>query len=140
MSKKRDIATVLLGITAALILWITILSREMLMGTPIKYNLFHAFVSFMKEIQRGKLSINFVGNIIAFIPVGILVPLVIGKKRKCVLLIGFGFSLIIEIIQLISARGCFDPDDIILNTLGTAIGYVLCRSVVHKKTVDAESI
>ena len=103
MSKKRDIATVLLGITVALILWITILSRETLIGTPIKYNLFHAFVSFVKDIQRGKLSTNFFGNIIIFVPVGILVPLVTRKKWMWILLKGFGFSLLIEIIQLISA-------------------------------------
>ena len=34
---------------------------------------------------------------------------------------GLSFSLLIEIIQLITSLGYFDPDDIMLNTLGMAI-------------------
>ena len=135
MSKKQMIATALLGITVALILWFTILSRESLIGTSIKYNVFHTFVSFTKEIQRGKISANFLGNIILFLPVGILLPLVNGKQKwQRDLIIGFGLSLFIEIVQLMSDRGCFDPDDIILNTLGTALGFTLFHCVEKYRT------
>lgn len=37
MSKRKDILTALLGAAVALILWITILSREKLIRTPISY-------------------------------------------------------------------------------------------------------
>ena len=76
MSKRKDTSTVLLGVAVALILWITILSREKLIGTPISYYPFHALISFLKEMQRGRISVNFLGNIILFMPIGFLVPVV----------------------------------------------------------------
>lgn len=39
--------------------------------------------------------------------------------------LGFGLSLLVESIQLVFKVGCFDVDDLILNTLGAAIGYML---------------
>ena len=49
--------------------------------------------------------------------------------RKCrsgffIILSGFGISLLVETIQLITKVGCFDVDDLILNTLGAALGYL----------------
>ena len=124
MSKRKDISTALLGVAVALILWITILSRETLIGTPISYHPFHALVSFLKEIQRGRLGANFLGNIILFVPVGVLLPSITGwKKMWKTVATGIGFSLFIEIIQLITSRGCFDFDDVLLNGLGTVIGF-----------------
>ena len=40
---------------------------------------------------------------------------------------GVGLSLFIEIIQFITSRGCFDPDDVLLNCLGTAISFGIYR-------------
>ena len=124
MIKRKDISTALLGIAVALILWITILSREKLKGTPISYQPFHALVSFLKEIQRGRTGANFLGNIILFVPFGALLPAVTGwKKVWKAVVTGISFSLFIEIIQLITSRGCFDFDDVLLNGLGTVIGF-----------------
>ena len=44
---------------------------------------------------------------------------------------GFLLSLTVEVIQLITKVGCFDVDDMILNTLGAALGYVLFRICNH---------
>ena len=41
-----------------------------------------------------------------------------------IFLSGFLLSLTVEVIQLISKVGCFDVDDLILNTLGAVLGYV----------------
>ena len=135
MSKRKDISTALLGVVVALILWITILSRETLIGTPITYRPFHALLSFMEEIQRGRLGVNFLGNIILFIPVGMLLPVAMDwKKMWKTVVAGVGFSLIIEIIQLITSRGCFDIDDVILNGLSTAIGFGIYRVMKKQLT------
>ena len=129
MSKRKDISAILLGVAAALILWITILSREKLIGTPISYHPFHALVSFLKEIQRGRIGANFLGNIALFIPMGFLLPCVTDwKKMWRTVVAGVGFSLIIETIQLITSRGCFDFDDVVLNGLGCVIGYGIYRA------------
>ena len=125
MSKKKDISTALLGVVVALILWITILSREKLIGTPITYRPFHSLSSIIKELQRGRIGNSF-GNIILFMPVGILLPVVTDwKKMRKTVIAGIGFSLLIETIQLITSRGCFDVDDVLLNGLGTVLGYGL---------------
>ena len=56
----------------------------------------------------------------------LFLPLLLRDLRyfwKTVLL-GFEFSLLVEIMQLFGKVGSFDVDDILLNTLGTACGYV----------------
>ena len=129
MSKRKDLSTALFEIAVAVILWFTILSRETLGGTPIFYRPFHALNSFLKEIQRGRISMNFLGNIILFVPIGVLVPAVTDwKKMWRIVAAGVWFSLIVETIQLITSRGCFDFDDIILNGLGCIIGYGIYRA------------
>ena len=37
----------------------------------------------------------------------------------------------VETVQLVSKVGCFDVDDLILNTIGVALGYI-CYSICHK--------
>ena len=38
--------------------------------------------------------------------------------------LSFDLSLVVEILQLLSKVGSFDVDDLLLNTLGGAIGYI----------------
>ena len=61
-------------------------------------------------------------NIILFIPLGFLLGRLVGWKG---ILIAVGMSAAIEIIQLITYLGLFEIDDIIHNTVGAAIGYLL---------------
>ena len=122
MDKRKDISTALLGVIVALILWITILGREVQLGGKLFYPPFHSFGSIWKQILRAGIRSNFLGNILLFVPVGVLLPVVTGWKRQT-LIVGCSFSVLIELIQLITRRGCFDPDDIILNSLGCLIGY-----------------
>ena len=70
--------------------------------------------------------INIVGNIIMFMPVGFLLPLICTKVDSCkkVVIIGFCTSLLIESRQLFLTRGT-DIDDLILNTSGAVLGYLV---------------
>lgn len=70
---------------------------------------------------------NVVGNVVCFIPNGFLLPLVFKRIKNgvAVTLITFGFSLIIELFQLLFKLGSFDVDDLFLNTLGGLIGYII---------------
>lgn len=130
MDKRRAIFTILLGIVAALILWVAILGRETQVNGVMMFRLFHTFTSFQKDTQWDEAKENLLGNILLFLPVGILVPLVSGwKKWYKTALISFGSSLLIEIVQLITKRGYFDPDDVVFNVTGAMIGYVLLKSV-----------
>lgn len=69
--------------------------------------------------------INFLGNIVMFIPIGLFLPLLWHNVSfKKTVLIGFSSSLFIEISQLALARST-DIDDLWINTLGVVIGYLL---------------
>lgn len=67
-------------------------------------------------------------NVFLFIPLGFFLPLLWGdlKKFRFTLLTGFGLSLTIEVLQLFTFR-VTDVNDLITNTLGTVIGYLLAR-------------
>lgn len=75
--------------------------------------------------------INMVGNVAAFVPFGFFLPIISRRSKKWynTVMLGFGFSLILETLQLIFMVGSFDVDDMILNTLGAALGYVTYRVV-----------
>ncbi len=68
--------------------------------------------------------INIVGNIIALVPLGFLVPFVFPKMnwgRATILAIASG--CIIEGMQVMLHVGIFDIDDVLLNGLGVLIGF-----------------
>lgn len=71
--------------------------------------------------------LNLAGNVVGFIPFGLLLPILRSEVRKAwrVTVLGFEISALIELSQLIFKVGCFDVDDIILNTFGAWLGYVL---------------
>lgn len=72
---------------------------------------------------------NLAGNILVFVPFGILFPM-LGRKRTNfgdIFINVFVFVLGIEVFQLFSAFGAFDVDDIILNCFGAILGYIIYR-------------
>lgn len=79
--------------------------------------------------------INIVGNVAAFLPFGFFLPIISRRSKKWynTYMLGFGFSLMLETLQLIFMVGSFDVDDMILNTLGAALGYVTYRMVQYAR-------
>ena len=69
-------------------------------------------------------AMTYILNIIMFMPLGFLLPLIWKNFRnaKKVVLMGFLMSLAIEICQLFNMRTT-DIDDLLMNTLGTLVGY-----------------
>lgn len=74
---------------------------------------------------------NTFGNIIIFIPFGYFIPSLNEKYSKLsnMLISTACFSLFFEISQYILGVGSSDIDDIILNTIGGIIGYVLYKYI-----------
>ena len=70
--------------------------------------------------------INLLGNILAFVPFGFFEPMA-SRQRSFLgtILDGFLLSFLVEIFQLISKVGRFDVDDLLLNTSGVIIGYMI---------------
>mgnify|MGYP004691294179 FL=1 len=80
---------------------------------------------------------NLAGNVIGFLPFGAILPVLKRNMRCCwkVALLAFEFSAMVEVTQLITRVGCFDVDDIILNTVGGVLGYgmfALCNRLRRK--------
>ncbi len=75
-------------------------------------------------------SLNFFGNILAFMPFGFLLPLIFTKKKVIfceVFFWSFFLSAVIESVQLFMKIGTCDVDDVVLNTLGGIIGYAIFK-------------
>lgn len=71
--------------------------------------------------------INFYGNILLFIPLGILLCAAALRMRvfwRC-MTTALGIFLAVELTQLLTLRGSFDVDDILMNLLGVLIGYCI---------------
>ena len=79
---------------------------------------------------------NILGNILMFVPVGMVWPLCFRKLDTIgkTVLAGGGFSLFIEITQLPFYSRCSDVDDLILNTTGVLIGAVIYFGVKRLKS------
>lgn len=71
--------------------------------------------------------LNLAGNVIGFIPFGFILPILHKDLKHGWLVILFGclLSIFIECMQLLQSVGSCDVDDVILNTAGAAIGYLL---------------
>ncbi|TCZ80127.1 VanZ family protein [Paenibacillus albiflavus] len=106
------------------------------------------------EYQSMTGFLNFVGNIVAFIPLGFMLPILFGTNKAGftrVLIISLALSAGFELLQLITSMGACDIDDVILNTSGGVIGYLLFLlgrslvqlfnqpNVLHKDKMKMES-
>jgi len=70
---------------------------------------------------------NLYGNIMWFIPMGVFIPALTKRHLGFVQVVFFGalISVSIETMQFILNTGVTDIDDVIFNTLGAAVGYLL---------------
>ena len=85
------------------------------------------FYTYRELVGIEAFLLNLFGNVLAFIPFGVMVPIVSRKNRRFFRVLGLTFllSLFMECIQLIFKVGSFDVDDLILNTVGGIIGYIV---------------
>lgn len=76
--------------------------------------------------------VNIIGNVVAFIPFGLCIPILHSNYRHLwtVVFDGFIFTVCIETIQLMYRVGSLDVDDILLNTIGAAMGYALYKIIM----------
>jgi glycopeptide antibiotics resistance protein len=92
-------------------------------------------------------------NILLLIPFGFGLPFITNYRMKKIVVMGALFSIVIEILQLITgyiAKITFriaDINDVIFNTVGVAIGYILfvgfvrmSRHISHNWKVSASPI
>lgn len=74
------------------------------------------------------------GNFVMLLPLGIYLPLLYSRLRKAsgffaVLFFAFLVSVSIELLQLATSYRSTDVDDVILNTLGACLGFVIFLTI-----------
>lgn len=79
---------------------------------------------YIKEIGRFNYFSNIFGNIFLFVPLPAILKWYLKvSKFSTVLFIGLLLSISIESIQYVFKLGVADVDDVILNCIGTCVGY-----------------
>jgi glycopeptide antibiotics resistance protein len=80
---------------------------------------------------------NLGGNLLGFVPLGIFLPLLFRRLKlfPTVIAVVFIVSLGYELIQLYTGLGIFDIDDLILNTGGGMIGFIIhfCVTLIYRQ-------
>ena len=91
----------------------TVLIRKSFIGEHIKIELFWSWRAW--SVQQNQI----LTNIIMFVPVGVLAGRI---WRWRGLWVAAGLSIAIELLQLITARGLCEFDDVFHNMIGAVIG------------------
>lgn len=73
---------------------------------------------------------NIGGNIIMFVPLGFFLRALFPKMasfRRCMAAVAV-IMTVVELVQLITLRGFCETDDLMLNLLGAALGWLLAKT------------
>ncbi|MGG1659006.1 VanZ family protein [Brevibacillus sp. NRS-1366] len=103
-----------------------VLERLRNRGNLVPFHEIQNYVVAIRETGSWHSFVNLAGNVIAFLPLGFMLPLLFAKRVRSlvkVVFLSFLFSLGLEVTQLVTSWGTFDVDDIVLNTTGGALGY-----------------
>lgn len=96
-------------------------------GMPSLYDItFDTTVNVVPLVGIGSNFSQYMQNVLLFIPLGFLLPVLWKKFEhwRSTLLYGFLFTLWIEIMQIFTFRTT-DIDDLLMNTAGTLLGFFL---------------
>ena len=98
---------------------------------PVPFRTIGLYLGLLEQPSRPWLvrlaRINLWGNLLLFVPLGLLPPMLFQKMRQFwkTLLLAAVVMLTVEILQMLLLVGTCDVDDLILNLLGAAMGYGL---------------
>ena len=101
------------------------------MTEEYRYNLelfkeIRRFITYREQLGMFAVFANLFGNILIFVPYGFFISMAAVRRGFFkTLFYSFGLSLCVEVVQLFTRVGSFDVDDILLNTIGGVLGYIL---------------
>lgn len=83
------------------------------------------FWNYREQLGIFATATNLLGNVLIFLPFGFFMAMA-SKYRSFLstLIYSFALSLTIELSQLFMKVGCFDVDDLLLNTIGGILGFI----------------
>ena len=118
----RIVGAVAACVAIGVILYLTVFSRS---SSRIGADLI-PFSSFERAKLEPEMYRSMLMNTFLFVPLGLSLPFVFGggtgKRILLTILIGLLLSITVESIQYFAHLGMTETDDVICNTLGTAIG------------------
>lgn len=88
----------------------------------------------MRETVNPDIAIaNLLGNFLLFMPMGVYLPLFFQKIRSVLdyLLYMLPVLSLVELVQLLTKRGSFDIDDLILNLAGAVLGFWFWKFIFY---------
>ena len=105
-----------------LLLTLAVLTRKVQPARAFDFSPFWSY----RAIIDGKTDLltQNIANVGAFVPIGLLLGCAFGRMKWWkALLLGGGFSLLIEVLQLMFKLGFAEFDDVFHNVIGCAIGF-----------------
>lgn len=92
---------------------------------------------FLETKQYTYWLIQIFGNIFMLLPFGFVLPIIFEKFRSFRLTTGvcLGFSLFIELTQYVTGRGLLELDDIMHNTVGGAMGFIIYEKIAEYRGI-----
>lgn len=94
------------------------------------------FIVYREQLGVFVVFSNLFGNILIFMPFGFFISMASTSSSFFKALFNsLGLSLCVEVLQLVTRVGSFDVDDILLNTIGGVLGYivfVICNLIRRK--------
>ena len=133
--KSRTVAGILFLIYFFVLFYFLFFSEEM--GRTYSERVYHynlvpfkergRFIRYRNVLGRKAVVLNLVGNVVAFMPFGAFLPIFSVRCRRilCTVWYSFELSLVVELLQLIFKVGSFDVDDLLLNTVGGMLGFLV---------------
>ena len=135
ISRNRKVAILLFLLYFGVLFYFLFFSEKMgrtFVEREYHYNLIpfleiRRFIIHYEVLGIKAVLLNVVGNVVAFMPFGFFLPIFSGRCRYFFNTVFYTLelSLAVELLQLVTKVGSFDVDDLILNTLGGAMGFVV---------------
>ena len=141
LNKKIAIITIIFCVYILLVILATMLRAQGWRGGSYNLKLFSSYRKALFDFAPMAWR-DIALNIIMFLPLGFLLPILNKKfyKPYFTLPISFGFTCIIELVQLVLNLGAFDLDDIFNNFLGALIGYSIVMFIITLLSKDKHKI
>ena len=126
---KKEIAILLLfSVYMTFLLGVTLFNRHPEESYRVELQ---PLWSYIETISSGNYALGWqiFYNIVAFVPLGIFLPLLTPRMRRLrnILIGGFLLSVFIECSQLVFKCGLCELDDILDNSIGAVLGYGVWR-------------
>lgn len=87
---------------------------------------------YQADVVLRRVILNYIGNLMLFVPWGVLFAIgnITFKKFAIYAVI---VIVTVELLQYLTMLGSFDIEDVILNVIGTIMGFLMVRQIKSKK-------